>query len=315
MIRRIRGVDMKLKKRDKQSLLISRRERLGYVFVAPFAIGFLLLMLYPMLQSLIYSFCELVFDGSVSLKFIGLKNYKDAFLVDTEYRQLLLDSVRDMALSVPVILIFSLLVAVFLNKNFVGKSVYQIIFFIPVILSSGILPGLFENDLIRSSIINASSAAGTGEAAATFDVSEMTEMLISMNLPETLAEYIMYGISNILEIINSSGIQILVFTMALKSIPAPLYEASDIEGATAWENFWKITLPMIMPQMLVNVTYTVIDAFVNNTNPIMQSINAYNYSKFNFGYAAGLAWAYFVIILAVLVVFAGLVNLFAKRYQ
>lgn len=304
---------MKLKKRNKQSLLIVRRERLGYVFVAPFAVGFVLLMLYPMLQSLLYSFNKLIFDGSVSLNFVGLENYRRALLVDTDYRKLLLDSVGDMALSVPIILIFSLIVAVFLNKNFPGKSIYQIIFFIPVILSSGILPGLFENDIVRSSIINASSSAG--ETVSTFDVSGMTDILVSMNLPATLVEYIMYGISNILEIINSSGIQILVFTMGLKSISPALYEASDIEGATAWESFWKITLPMITPQMFVNVTYTVIDAFVNNSNPIMQSINNYNYSKFDFGYAAGMAWLYFVIILVVLALFTGIVNLFSKRYQ
>jgi len=304
---------MKFKGQEKQSLLISKRERQGYFFTAPFAIGFFLLILFPMLKSFIYSFNTFEFDGSVKLIFCGLENYRRALMVDTEYRQLLLETVGNMALSVPVILVFSMIVAVFLNNNFHGRSAFQIIFFIPVIVSSGIIPMLFENDIIRNSIINAASAAG--DKVSSFDTSGMTTMLLDFNLPSTLVKYLMYAIANILEIVNSSGIQILVFTMGLKAIPRQLYEASSIEGATGWENFWKITLPMIMPQFIVNITYTVIDAFVNNTNPIMESINTYNYSKFDFGYAAGLAWMYFVIILVVLAVFTGLSNLFSRRYQ
>ena len=143
----------------------------------------------------------------------------------------------------------------------------------------------------------------------------MSALLISLNIPVALVNYIMLAIENILEIVNSSGIQILVFTMGLKSISPSLYEASSIEGATAWESFWKITLPMILPQFVVNLTYTVIDSFVNNNNKIMQSINAYNYSKFDFGYAASLAWMYFAIILVILGVFVGLVNLFSRHYK
>lgn len=299
--------------KKNKSLLISRRERKGYLYVAPFAIGFVFLILTPLFQSLLYSFNNLVFDGEVNLNFVGLENYKRALLVDTEFRQILLESVGDVALSVPIILIFSMLVAVFLNGDFVGRSVFQLVFFIPVIVSSGILPELFAGDLVRSSIINASSMTGS-ETVSTFDTSAMTAILLNMNLPQKFVEYIMYAITNILEIINSSGIQILVFIIALKAIPRSLYEASSIEGATAWESFWKITFPMVMPQMIVNVTYTIIDAFVNNMNPIIQSINHYSFVKFEFGYAAGLAWLYFVIILVVLGIFVGAVSKFSRRY-
>ncbi len=304
---------MKIKTARKQSMLKTRRDRMGYLYVAPFALGFIMLILFPMVQSFIYSFNTLSFDGRVSLSFSGLDNFKRALFEDVDYRELLLNAVGDMSLSVPVILIFSLIVAVFLNNKFPGKSVFQIIFFIPVILSSGILPGLMEGDLVRSAVINASSAAG--DSAVTFDTSNMSAILIDLNLPETIVKYLMYAITNILEIINSSGIQILVFTMGLKSIPGQLYEAAYVEGATPWESFWKITLPMILPQFTVNVVYTVIDAFVNNSNAVMQSINSYNFSKFDFGYAASLAWMYFAIILLVLAVFVGIVRLLSRNYR
>ena len=299
--------------RRKPSALIYRRERKGYWFVAPFAIGFFLFILFPMLQSLIYSFNDVSFDGALHLDFIGLENYRRAFLVDTEYRELLVSSVGSMLISVPIILIFSAVVAVFLNGTFPGRSVYQIIFFIPVIVSSGILPDLLSSDMIRQSIINVASTT-TSETVSSFDTTEMTSLLMNLNFPAGFVNYIMYAITNILEVVNSSGIQILVFLIALKSIPKSLYEASSIEGATAWESFWRITFPMILPQALVNVTYTIIDAFVNNVNPVMESISEYNYVRFQFGYAAGLSWAYFLIILVITFVLTGILRKAIRHY-
>lgn len=299
--------------RRKPSALIYRRERKGYWFVAPFAIGFFLFILFPMLQSLIYSFNNVSFDGALHLDFIGLENYRRAFLVDTEYRELLVSSVGSMLISVPIILIFSAVVAVFLNGTFPGRSVYQIIFFIPVIVSSGILPELLSSDMIRQSIINVASTT-TSETVSSFDTTEMTSLLMNLNFPAGFVNYIMYAITNILEVVNSSGIQILVFLIALKSIPQSLYEASSIEGATAWESFWRITFPMILPQALVNVTYTIIDAFVNNVNPVMESISEYNYVRFQFGYAAGLSWAYFLIILVITFVLTGILRKAIRHY-
>ena len=233
--------------------------------------------------------------------------------MDTEYRELLVSSVGSMLISVPIILIFSAVVAVFLNGTFPGRSVYQIIFFIPVIVSSGILPDLLSSDMIRQSIINVASTT-TSETVSSFDTTEMTSLLMNLNFPAGFVNYIMYAITNILEVVNSSGIQILVFLIALKSIPKSLYEASSIEGATAWESFWRITFPMILPQALVNVTYTIIDAFVNNVNPVMESISEYNYVRFQFGYAAGLSWAYFLIILVITFVLTGILRKAIRHY-
>ena len=299
--------------RTGHSVLIQRRERQGYLFVLPFIIGFFAFIFFPMLQSILYSFHDLVFDGNLKMQFVGLQNYKRAFLVDTEFRQMLLKSVRDMALNVPIILTFSMLVALFLNGDFIGRSFFQMVFFIPVIISSGILPKLFSGDRVRASIINAASV--TGESVSTFNTERMSQLLVMASLPEDFVNYIMFAITNILEVMNSSGIQILVFLVALKSIPCTLYEASSIEGATSWENFWKITFPMVLPQLLVNTVYSIIDAFINNTNTIMQAINEYNFGRFQFGYGASLAWVYFVIVIVIIGLFSGLVARGIKHYQ
>lgn len=304
---------MKLSSFIKQSRLVKKREIKGLYFVSPFLLGFFAFIFFPMLQSLLYSFNDLVFDGSVSLSFVGIENYKRAFLSDTEFRKLLLSSLSDMLIDVPIILIFSMLVAVLLNGQFAGQSIFQIIFFVPVIVSAGILPELFDGDKVRNAIISAESM--TGEATSAINANVIGDLLIRMSLPSGFIEYIMYAITNILEVLNSSGIQILIFLIALKAIPRSLFEASSIEGATAWESFWKITFPMVLPQMVVNVVYTLIDSFANNVNPIMRSITEYNFEKFQFGYAAALSWVYFAIIIVVLLSLTGTIKLFMKRYD
>lgn len=304
---------MRIGKAAGKSRLIRRRERLGYLYVLPFVIGFFAFVFFPMLQSLVYSFHNLVLDGKLDLTFVGVENYKRAFLVDTDFRQMLLNAVGNMALNVPIILIFSMLVALFLNGKFAGRSFFQMVFFIPVIVSSGILPGLMAGDRVRASIINAASM--TGDSVSMFNTTGMSDLLKSVNLPAEFVDYIMFAITNILEVINSSGIQILVFLIALKAIPRSLYEASEIEGATGWENFWKITFPMILPQMLVNLVYTIIDAFVSNTNAVMQAVKEYNFEKFQFGYAASLAWVYFGIVVLLLGVFSGILSRFIHHYE
>ena len=302
---------MKLTTFMKQSKLVKKREIKGIFYIAPFMIGFLAFIFIPMVQSVIYAFNELTFNGqTTSLKGVGFNNFIHAFTVDTEFREVLLSSVTDMVINVPIILIFSLLIANFLNGRFAGKSTFQIIFFIPVIVSSGIMPALFSGNIISNAIMGAESM--TTAETAVFDTTAMSEILMKMNLNADFVGYIMYAVTNILEVLSSSGIQILVFLMALMAIPKSLFEAANVEGASSWEAFWKITFPMIMPQMLVNIVYTVIDAFTDNQNAVMKSITQYNFTKFQFGYAASLAWVYFLFIIVILAVFVLIYRSFTR---
>ena len=301
----------------KQSRLVKKREIKGLYFVLPFIIGFFGFVFFPMLQSLIYSFNDLKFEGKVFLDFVGIDNYinylnilKPIYLI---YFYVFLTIFLFYLLIIYFYISTIKMVAVFLNGKFPGQATFQMIFFIPVIVSAGIIPELFENDIVRRTIINASSM--TGDDTSIFNASLIGNLFLQMNLPSKFIEYIMYAITNILDVLNSSGIQILIFLIALKAIPKSLYEASSIEGATVWEGFWKITFPMVLPQLLVNVVYTIIDSFSNNVNPVMKAITDYNFGKFQFGYAASLAWTYFVIVIIVLCVFMLLIKKMIKHYN
>ena len=296
---------------QKKSRLIQKKNMVGLLYVSPFLIGFFAMILIPMIQSIVYSFHDLEFSGKVSFSFVGMANYKRLFTVDTEFRELFLETLTDMIVNVPIILIFSMLVAVFLNGEFTGQSVFQIIFFIPVILYSGFLPELFSGDRVRDTIINASSMVDG--SSTMFNTDAMRDLLTQMNINAKFVDYIMYAIVDLMDVISSSGIQILVFLIALKAIPKSLFEAANVEGATAWESFWKITFPMVLPNLIVNIVYTIIDAFTNNNNAILKSIESYNFTKFQFGYAAALSWVYFAIIIVILVVFVGFTKFLIKR--
>lgn len=278
----------------QQSALVRRREIKGLFYVLPFILGFFFLLIVPIAQSLIYSFSKLEMGSSVDLTSVGLDNYKRLLFEDTELRQILLPALGDMALNVPIILIFSLLIAAFMNK-LPGGAVFQLIFFIPVILSAGIIPGLMHGDLVRLVVVDAGSDSGS-----IFNFGFLEDFLRLTGMGGALTGVISYAIHNIFKVLNSSGIQILVFYMALKSIPASLYEASDIEGATAWEAFWKITFPMVLPQFVVNAVYSIIDSFANSNNAVIRQLHQINFKLLDFGFGASAAWFYFAIIIAIL---------------
>lgn len=297
-----------------QSRLVRKRELKGLFFIAPFLIGFVLFLLIPIIQSLIYSFNDLLFaDNGLDYKFVGIENFKRAFLEDDDFRRLLWSSLSSSLTSVPVVVIFSCLVAVFLNKKFPGQGIYQLIFFIPVITASGIMTDLMGGDRVREVIIGASSASDSGMASLV-EMDLISAILEPININAQFTDFIKNTIDNILTIINYSGIQILILLMSLKAIPHSLFEASQIEGASAWEAFWKITFPMMIPQFTVAVFYSIIDSFLRNNNDVMMSIRSWSYSKLQFGYAASLSWIYFVIIIAILGIVMFLLSRLNKHY-
>lgn len=143
----------------------------------------------------------------------------------------------------------------------------------------------------------------------------ISDLLLNANLSPQLTGYILYAQQNIATVLSLSGIQILIFLAALQSISPSLYEASAIEGATAWENFWKITLPMVSPQLLVIVLYTVIERFVNMSGKTMQYIYTTGFQSLKFGYSSAMAWIYFVIVSFVVAVLYFILKRFTFSYE
>ena len=298
----------------KRSRLTAKRERWGYFFTLPIILGLLFFFFRPMVESLRISFGDIRIDGGYTIPFNGLENYQWILTVDDQYIRLLVDSSMSMFINVPIILVISFFVAMLLKSPFRGRTLFRCIFFLPVILSSGVMGSMQMDDIISSMLTVGTSQDVTGEVLSKSQ-QMISNLLLGANLSPQIAEYILYAINNIISIMNVSGIQILIFLAALQSISPSLYEASAIEGATAWENFWKITLPMVSPQVLVVAVYTIIDSFVSTTNPIMEYIKAAAFDKSQWGESAAMAWLYFLIVIAVLGVFYLLVKRLIFHYE
>ena len=261
--------EMKIKapKRRRNASLDKRKARAGWIFVLPFVLGFLLIYLPIIIDSIKYSFCHMVILGGgqkPAFEFVGWSNYKVALTEDPAFVQTLLSGLMDMVFDIPMILIFSLFMAVLLNQKMVGRAAFRAIFFIPVILSTGIMESIEAQNVLSEYMEEAEGIeSGSGQSTASEIISTMDieQMLRGMAVGQGLVEYVSVAINNIYNIVNRSGVQMLIFLAGLQSISPAIYESVQIDGATSWETFWKITFPMISPMILVNAIYTIIDSF------------------------------------------------------
>lgn len=278
-----------------KSRLLSRREKSGYIFVMPYILGILFFFLLPLIQSIFMSLGKIDTQNGLNVIFEGIKNYKFAFREDEKFLPLLINSVGSMAATVPIIVIVSFIVASLLNRKLPGRIVFRCVFFLPVIIASGVMKTIELDTILSSVIIAGEENVITGDIL-TASQRYITNLMLSSSLSPQISQYIIFGISNILDVLNKSGIQILTFLAALQTISPSLYEASAIEGATGWENFWKITLPMISPHILVVMVYTIIDSFIDSNNNIIRYIYETAFKDIKYGYSAAMSWIYFLII-------------------
>ena len=269
----------------------------GLYFILPWFAGFLFLFMIPLLSSFRYSLSNLqVTDEGFSLKFIGLSNYREALLSHESYVRVLTESVMNIAINTPLVIIFSLFFAVLLNQKFRGRVIARAIFFLPVILASGIIASIENGDLMQSVVRSANDTTGGG--LSFMKNLELTVMLVESGINITLVEYLTGAVSRIYEIVSQSGVQILIFLAGLQSISPSLYEAAKIEGSTGYEAFWKITFPMISPLILTNLVYTIINSFISDDTSRLVVDTAFK--SFDFGLSAAMAWMYFSVIALVL---------------
>ena len=227
---------------------------------------------------------------------MGTGNYSYAFGTDPQFNQLLVNEIGRMAINVVATLILSFVIAVILNQKFKGRIICRVIFFLPVILSSGVLPGIeTSNDILNlMNSINQSVQETSG-----VNVSAALQDLLSVSgVGSGVFKVIFQMIDAIYDIVMASGIQIIVFLSGLQSISPSLYEAADVEGCSAWESFWKITFPMVSPLLLVNCIYTIIDFFMKNDNRVIEHINDVMYGvQMDLGVASAESWIYFGVAL------------------
>jgi ABC-type sugar transport system permease subunit len=285
--------------------LDQQKGRMGLLFVAPWVVGFLLLFAMPMIESLRYSISQLEMTPSgIQLDFIGLDNFRNAFLQHATFNRALTESVMDMFVNVPLIIFFSLFSATLLNQGFRGRGLARAIFFLPVILASGAMANIESGDIMQSVM-----SAANAEQETNFSILkglELEKMLLQSGVNESIVMYLTDAVNRIYEIISMSGVQILIFLAGLQSIPPSLYEASKIEGATGYEAFWKITFPMLSPLILTNIIYSVIDAFSNNQMTVL--IHDTAFGTFDFGLSSAMSWIYFLLISIILFIIAVMIS-------
>ena len=205
-----------------------------------------------------------------------------------------------------VIMIFSLFIAIILNQKFRGRTLARAIFFLPVLIATGPVISVINGDMASTGI---SGAAQFSTLFKTDLVSELLEFVGIYNINPKFTNFIEDITSNVLNLVWNSGIQILIFLSALQNIPPSAKEAANMEGATAWEFFWKITFPMISPMILANIVYTIIDAFVSTDNQVMKYILSYQRNG-QYGYSSAMAWIYFAVIGGILGIIVAIVSRF-----
>ncbi|MCU6710924.1 sugar ABC transporter permease [Paenibacillus sp. J5C_2022] len=256
------------------------------LFLLPWLIGILSFVAYPFAYSLYISFHEVKVNGEgtgLDYTYIGFDNFKYAFVSDNIFPVEMMLFFNELLFIVPLTVLFALLVAVLLNQKFKGRMFFRAIFFLPVIFATGQV--LLE-------------LVGQGQGALPFDEQYDVTTIVYSLFPPSIAGTLVSLISKFVIILWYSGIQIIIFLAAFQTIPPSTFEAANIDGATPWESFWKITFPVIVPFIFLNLIYTLVEQSINPFNPVLRHIiNSMSDIKTGYGYAGALGWIYFIIIM------------------
>ncbi len=279
-------------RRKRREGTLARREAIaGYLFVLPWVIGVIAFLIMPLSNSFQYALANIKMTpkGRI-ISFVGYQNFTQIWFEDASFPTTIWGYVLNTLLSVPVIVVFALIIAMLLNDKIKLKGMFRLIFFLPVIVVSGPVMGML-----------ADQGAAT---VPSMNVTLITGLLEGV-LPGSLVTAISSLFENMIMILWYSGVQILIFLSALQKIDTTLYEAAKIDGGSGWECFWKITLPTIKPMLLLNAVYTVIFLSNNEQNSIIVMIqDAMFAASQGYGYASAMAWLYSVVVTLLVAVVA-----------
>lgn len=287
-------------KMKRKTSLVERREAGGYIFIAPWLIGVTVFFLIPFIQSIAFAFCDLSFsENGLVQKFVGLKNFRIVFFESPTVFQKITNSVGQMLVELVLIITISFFLSIILNQEFFGKTFARAVFALPLIVSTGVLLSIFKNSLF-------SEAQGVQESTM-FQAAGIQQILENTGLGEGIITTVVGWVNQFVDMLWKSGVQIIVFLSGIQSIPPSYYEVCDIEGATAWQRFWQVTFPIMMPFCLLNIVYTVIDSFTYYSNPVMSQIMTY-FKSIQYSLSNALALAYFLVMIVITAIIALLVS-------
>jgi ABC-type sugar transport system permease subunit len=281
-------------RRHRRMSLSMQRTLEGYFFVAPWVLGFMIFLAWPLFQSFYLSFHELQATSLSDLKFRGIDNYKEAFFIDARFLPRLNDTLKNNLLDVPIIMIFSLFSAILANQKIRGVIGFRAVFFLPLVIGS-------------AQVIQQLFAQGVGGAVLSqgVDIQELVFQYIGPDAVQGVTDLL----NRLVFVLWRTGVQMLIFLAGLNAVSPVLYEAARVDGATDWDRFWKVTLPLLSPVILVNLVYTLVDSFTDPFNQVLSYVQQTAFAGgFRLGYAASLGWIYFFIVFLVLMVVIKLTN-------
>ncbi len=268
--------------------------RAGLLFVLPWLIGTLAFFVRPFVQVFYYAFHEVSFpDGVMAYGSFGTDTFVRVFTEDTAFVRSFFESILGIFTQSIYVIFFSLFVALILKSEFRGRTLVRAVFFLPVIVATGPVLDVINGDTLAQTMMSGDRTADL------FASGSLGEVLLDMGLSAELISMFNGIIDSIFDLSWQSGIQILLFLAALQGVPGHLYEAAQVEGASRWESFWRITLPMITPVLLLNVVYTVIDGFTSFGNTIIKLIVSQT-QKLHLSYAAALGTSYFLVVFVII---------------
>lgn len=293
MSKKLSKEEKKNKKKVKPGRLAKREALTGLLFVSPWIVGAVLFLAYPLITSFWYALNNIrITPLGKNFTFLGYGNFTQILLSDADFPTQLIDYLVSTIISVPVIVVFALIIAMMLNENIKAKGFFRLIFFLPVIIVSGPILGMLNQQ-------------GAGSITA-IDTQAISSAITSF-LPSAIGEPIAEIFENMVTILWYSGVQILIFLSGLQKIDRSMYEAAKIDGGSGWECFWKITLPTIKPLILLNCVYTVVFISNNDQNSIIELIKNAMFSgtaEKGYGYASAMAWLYSIVVLLIVGLFA-----------
>ena len=296
--------------------LMGRRAVYGYLFILPFIIGFIFFMVKPLVQSLIMSLSEVTISTQgFSMVYNNFANYKKAFLVDADFNRMLIEGIGQMILRSAATIVFSFFVALLLNQNFKGRTLARSIFFLAVILSSGVLVGLENNNSLMAQIKDTIEEAGSANSITQALERILVPSAQGLNgISSKTFAFVFQIIDSIYDVAMASGIQIIIFLSGLQNISPSMYEAAQMEGCTAWESLCKITIPMISPLLPVCWVYTIVDFFMKSDNEIMTKIND-NMVALAYGFSSAMAWIYFIVCIVLIGISSAIISKVVYNYD
>ena len=271
----------------RRSGLEIKRQRPGYWFVLPWVIGMLLFFIIPLFTSIQYSFSDVKIEpGEVIVHSVGLKNYNQILTVDADYVNQLAGSVGYVLGSVPLVIAFSLIIAVLLSRKFFARTFFRALYFSPIIFATSAVMKILENDPVNIPIYSNNE-----------ELSDFLQIFTLMDLPPAVTSVMTFMVSFSLYVMQNAAVPIVLFLAGLQEIPASLYEVSKIEGADKWEEFWMITIPSLRNIITLVVVYTMIDLFAQSHNTVVSRAQDLMTTQ-EFGTSSAMLWFYFLIVIA-----------------